>query len=66
MKGVQSLTGCLAALSWFISLLGEWGMPLYKLLKKSNTFVWTEEAQQALDNLKTLLTSAPVLITPER
>jgi hypothetical protein len=41
-------------------------MPQYKLLKKSNTFILMEEAQQALDNLKTLLTSAPVVVAPER
>jgi dsDNA-binding SOS-regulon protein len=35
---------------------------LYKLLKKSDTFVWTDEAQAALDRLKTLLSSAPVLV----
>ena len=45
VKGVQRLTGCLAALSRFISWLGERGMPLYKLLKKTNVFIWTEEAQ---------------------
>ena len=39
VKGVQRLTGCLAALSWFISRLGERGMPLYKLLKKMDTFI---------------------------
>ena len=39
VKGVQRLTGCLAALSRFISWLGEQGMPLYKLLKKTDTFV---------------------------
>ena len=45
VKGVQRLTGYLAALSQFISRLSERGMPLYKLLKKTDTFVWTEEAQ---------------------
>ena len=45
VKGVQRLTGYLATLSRFISWLGERGMPLYKLLKKTDTFVWTEEAQ---------------------
>ena len=45
VKGVQRLTGCLDTLSRFISRLGERGMPLYKLLKKTNAFVWTEEAQ---------------------
>ena len=39
IKGVQRLTGCLATLSRFISWLGERGMPLYKLLKKTDTFV---------------------------
>ena len=39
VKGVQRLTGCLAILSRFISRLGEWGMPLYKLLKKTDAFV---------------------------
>ena len=45
VKGIQRLTGCLAALSRFISQLGERGMPLYKLLKKMDVFVWTKEAQ---------------------
>ena len=39
VKGVQRLIGYLAALSRFISWLGEWGMPLYKLLKKTDAFV---------------------------
>ena len=66
VKGVQRLTGYLAALSQFISRLSERGMPLYKLLKKMNAFIWTEEAQQALESLKLSLTSAPILIAPER
>ena len=39
VKGMQRLTGCLAALSRFISKFGERGMPLYKLLKKMDAFV---------------------------
>ena len=66
VKGVQRLTGCLAALSRFISRLDEQGMPLYKLLKRTDAFVWTKEAQQALESLKTSLMSAPILIAPER
>ena len=45
VKGVQRLTSCLATLSRFISWLDERGMPLYKLLKKTDAFVWTEKAQ---------------------
>ena len=44
IKGIQRFTGCLAALSRFISRLGERGIPLYKLLKKTDAFVWTKEA----------------------
>lgn len=40
-------------------------MPLYKLLKKSERFVWIQEAQQALDHLKHLLANAPILVTPD-
>jgi hypothetical protein len=65
MKGVQWLTGCLATLSLFVSRLVEQGIPLYKLLKRSDMFVWMEEAQQALDSRKAFLTMAPVLVAPE-
>ena len=41
-------------------------MPLYRLLKRMDAFVWTEEAQQALKSLKTSLTLAPILVAPER
>jgi hypothetical protein len=54
--------GCLAALSRFISRLGERGLPLYHLLKKIDRFVWTAEAQEALDKVKELLTKAMILV----
>jgi hypothetical protein len=38
IKDIQRLMGCLAALSRFVSQLGERGLPLYKLLKKSDSF----------------------------
>ena len=41
-------------------------MPRYKLLKKMDAFIWTEEAQQALESLKASLTSAPILVAPEQ
>jgi hypothetical protein len=64
MKGVQRVTGCLAALSRFIARLGERSLLLYKLMKKSDHFTWTPEAQEALDTLKNLLRSASILTTP--
>jgi hypothetical protein len=56
----------MAALSRFISRLGEKGMPFYKLLKKVDKFQWTIEAQEALEALKKFLTTPPVLKPPRR
>jgi hypothetical protein len=64
LKGVQRVMGCLAALSRFISRLGERGLPLYRLLRRTERFTWTPEAEEALGNLKALLTSAPILVAP--
>ena len=41
IKDVQKLTSCMAALSRFVSRLGEQAMPFYKLLKKQDKFQWT-------------------------
>jgi hypothetical protein len=56
--------GCLAALSRFISRLGEKGLPLYCLLRKAKCFTWTPEAEEALGNLKALLIYTPILVPP--
>jgi ribonuclease HI len=64
LKGVQRVMGCLAALSRFISRLGERGLPLYRLLRKTECFTWTPKAEEALGKLKALLTSAPILVPP--
>src|SRR6185437_16276752 len=41
LKGVQRVVGCLASLSRFISRLGEKGLSLYRLLRKTERFTWT-------------------------
>src|SRR3954470_9009672 len=60
----QKLTGCLDALSRFISRLGEKALPLYRLMKKSDKFEWTPEADAAFADLKALLSTQPVLAAP--
>ena len=65
LRDVQKLTGCLAALSRFISRLGEKALPLYQLMKKSPDFKWTEEAQTAFEELKKQLSTRPVLAAPK-
>jgi hypothetical protein len=64
LRHVQQLTGCLAALSRFISKLGEKALPFYRLLWKKDNFTWSEEAQAAFDDLKRRLSMSPVLVTP--
>jgi hypothetical protein len=55
LKGVQHVTGCLAALSRFIARLRERSLPLYKLIKKFDHFTWTPE---------NILKSPPILTAP--
>jgi dsDNA-binding SOS-regulon protein len=55
----------MAALGHFISKLGEKGLPFFKLLKKSDKFKWTDKADQVLKELKTFLTTPPVMVPPE-
>jgi hypothetical protein len=61
LHDVQRLTGYPAALSRFISRLGEKALPFYRLMKKSDKFEWTDEAQATFDQLKALLSTQPVL-----
>jgi hypothetical protein len=61
-KDVMKLTGMMAVLGRFISKLGEKGLPFFKLLKKSNKFAWTDEANQALEELNTFLLTPPVMV----
>jgi hypothetical protein len=64
IKDVQKLIGCMVALNRFISRLGERGLPFVKLLKLHDKFQWTEEANQALQDLKHHLQSPPILMAP--
>src|SRR6266699_1432574 len=61
LKDVQRLAGCVVAISRFISRLGEKALPLYKLLKKSDEFIWSDAADSALKELKKILSSPPIL-----
>jgi hypothetical protein len=63
-KVVQKLSECIAALNYFISWLGEKGLHFSKLLKVSDKFTWTEEADMAFAQLKAFLTSPLVLTAP--
>jgi hypothetical protein len=65
IKDVQEFTRCLAAPSRFISRLAERALPFIKLLRKFGPFVWTEEAEEAFQELKWYLTSSPIMVAPK-
>ena len=64
VKDIQKLTGCMAALSRFISRLGEKGLPFFKLLKASERFSWSKEADIAFEQRKLFLTKPPIMTAP--
>jgi hypothetical protein len=64
LKEVQKFTRCLASLSYFIRRLGEKVLPFYQLMKESDTFVWTTQANAAFKELKKMLSTTPILASP--
>ena len=59
IKEVQSLTGRVAALNRFVSRATDKCLPFFKTLRKA--FTWTEECQKSFEDLKSYLTSPPLL-----
>ena len=60
VKEVQCLNGKIAALNRFVLRVMDKYLPFFRTLKKS--FEWTDECQQAFENLKVYLSSPPLLI----
>ena len=59
VKEVQSLNGKIATLNRFISRATDKCLPFFCTLKRS--FEWTDDCQQAFENLKLYLSSPPLL-----
>ena len=64
INDVQRLAGRIAALSRFISWLGEKAIPLYQMMKKTDYFVWSDAANAAFEDLKKQSAKPPVLVAP--
>jgi hypothetical protein len=64
-KEIQKLAGMMAALSRFISKLGERGMSFYRLLRKANSFHWDDQATVTFVELKQYIKSLPTLVPPK-
>ena len=51
------------ALSRFISRLGEKALPLYRLLRRTEHFEWTDATTAGLEEIKAFLAANPILAT---
>ncbi|VVA31187.1 PREDICTED: Retrovirus-related Pol poly from transposon, partial [Prunus dulcis] len=63
-KEIQSLTGRAIALSRFLSRCTNKCRPFFKGLKEGHKDKWDDECEVAFQNLKTYLTSPPLLSKP--
>ena len=64
-KGIQQLTGQLAALGRFISQFIDHLKPFFATLRAANRAEWNEECDQAFMEIKKYLTEPPILVSPE-
>ena len=62
---VRSFLGLAGYYRRFVNGFSIIAAPMTRLLRKDVKFEWTEECQQSFEELKKLLTEAPVLIQPE-
>lgn len=65
IKQVQSFHGLANYYRKFIKGFANIAAPLYKVIKKDHEFEWTEDCEQAFEELKKALTSKPVLQFPD-
>ena len=63
VKDIQSLTGRVAALNRFVSKAIDKCLPFFRVLRKA--FEWTNQCQQAFEDLKAYLAST-LLLSPSK
>ena len=64
MKQTRAFCGMVNLLSSFLPNLRRLLIPIYDLQKKLKKFKWTDEAEKASNDIKTLLVNPPVLKAP--
>lgn len=64
IRDVRRLMGLIGFYQKFVRNYSHITTPITDLLKKSKRFKWTDDAERALDELKSVLTSSPVLANP--
>src|SRR3954468_15507812 len=66
VSDIRSFLGLVGYYRRFIQDFSRIAAPMTNLTKKDVPFIWTEKCESAFQELKKRLTSAPVLIIPER
>ena len=65
IQEIQRLIGRLTALFRFVPKLAERTRPIVRLLKKASRFEWSAECEEIFHQLKTFLSSPPVIQKPD-
>ena len=65
IQEIQRLIDRLTALSRFVPKLAERTRPIVRLLKKASRFEWSTECKEIFLQLKTFLSSPPVIQKPD-
>jgi len=66
IKEVRGFVGLCSYYRRFVKDFGKIAAPLSAMSEKNKRFSWTEECQQAFDQLKQILTSPPVMTMPNQ
>lgn len=62
---VRSFLGMAGYYRRFIRKFSQIALPLTRLTRKDNPFVWDEDCEKSFQELKTRLTTAPILVIPD-
>jgi hypothetical protein len=65
VKEVRGFVGIAVYFRIFMANFSVIAAPIFKLFRKNARFKWTEDCQHAMDQLKSSITSAPVLVKPD-
>lgn len=67
-RNLKQVRGFLGLAGWYRRFIGNFSSIVFditEVLSSKRKFIWTPEAQSAFENIKTLLTTAPILANPD-
>jgi hypothetical protein len=65
VREVRGFLGCVVYYRRFVGNYAKMATPLTELLKRETEFIWTDRRQEAFEELKKALTTAPILSPPD-